>query len=265
MKETVHKHDRVMQLKTTTRNVSISAIWTHCPQLQLTHVETISHKFWHHNTIMKSLVLYFTYATEILWHITNSTLIFKDQWILVTKSCSTTRHEGAWVEIRHSSYSFSTSALDGGEWWASRPGRALALRKGPPVPIVQEAGWASEPVWTQKLQEKLFCLCRGSNLDRPVVQSVANTHWATPAHILVTTNIYFGVLRRWELGSSVSIVSDYRLGEWGSIPSRSKEFLCLASVSRPALRPTQPPIQWVTGVISREGRGLTVTTHPPPI
>jgi len=42
----------------------------------------------------------------------------------------------------YSSYSFSTSALDGGEWSASRPGRALAPGKGPPVPIVQEAGWA---------------------------------------------------------------------------------------------------------------------------
>jgi len=43
-----------------------------------------------------------------------------------------------------------------GEWLASRPGRALAPRKGPPVPIVQEAGWAPEPVWTQRLEEKSF-------------------------------------------------------------------------------------------------------------
>jgi hypothetical protein len=26
--------------------------------------------------------------------------------------------------------------------------------KDPPVPIVQESGWASEPVWTQRLEEK---------------------------------------------------------------------------------------------------------------
>jgi hypothetical protein len=69
-------------------------------------------------------------------------------------------------ERRYSSYSFLTSALDGGEWSASRPGHALHPGKGPPVPTGQEAGWASEPVWTQTLQEK-------SNLDRPVVQSVA--------------------------------------------------------------------------------------------
>jgi hypothetical protein len=69
-------------------------------------------------------------------------------------------------------------------WWdlsASRPGRALTLWEGPLVPTVQDAGWASEPVWTQRLQEKSFRLCRGSNLDRPVVQPVARhyTAWAT--------------------------------------------------------------------------------------
>jgi hypothetical protein len=77
------------------------------------------------------------------------------------------------VEIRYSSYSFSNSALDGGEWSASRPGRALPPGKGPSVPILQEAGWAPEPVWTQRLEEKSSCLCRGSNLDRLVVQPIA--------------------------------------------------------------------------------------------
>jgi hypothetical protein len=84
-------------------------------------------------------------------------------------------------ERRYSSYSYSTSALDGGEWSASRPGRAWAPGKGPPVPTVQEAGWTPEPVWTQRLQEKSFCLCRRSNLDRQVVQPVVRhyTDWAT--------------------------------------------------------------------------------------
>jgi hypothetical protein len=63
---------------------------------------------------------------------------------------------GAWGERRYSSYSFTTSALDGGEWSASRPGRALPPGKGPPVPIVQAAGWAPEPVWTQRIEEKSF-------------------------------------------------------------------------------------------------------------
>jgi hypothetical protein len=84
-------------------------------------------------------------------------------------------------ERRYSFYSFSTSALDGGELSASRPGRDLATGKGPPVPIVQEAGWAPEPVWTQRLEEKSVRHCRGLNLDHPVVQPLARpyTDWAT--------------------------------------------------------------------------------------
>jgi hypothetical protein len=67
------------------------------------------------------------------------------------QSCPAIRHEGAWAERTYSSYSFSTSALDGGEWSASRPGHALPPGKEPPVPIGQEDGWALEPVWTQRL------------------------------------------------------------------------------------------------------------------
>jgi hypothetical protein len=49
-------------------------------------------------------------------------------------------------ERRYSSYSFLTSALDGGEWSASLPGRVFAPGEGLPVPVEQEAGWAPQPV-----------------------------------------------------------------------------------------------------------------------
>jgi hypothetical protein len=65
-------------------------------------------------------------------------------------------------ERRYSSYSFLTSALEGGEWSASRPGHAL-----PPVPTICEAGWAPEPVWTQRPDETSSA-CRESNPGRPV-------------------------------------------------------------------------------------------------
>jgi hypothetical protein len=71
-------------------------------------------------------------------------------------SCPATRHGGAWGDRRYSPYSFLTSVVDRGEWSALRPGRALPPRKGPPVPIGQEAGWAPEPVWTQGLEETSF-------------------------------------------------------------------------------------------------------------
>jgi hypothetical protein len=79
---------------------------------------------------------------------------------------------------RYSSYSFLTSALERGEWSASCPGRALPPGKEPPVPSVQEAGWAPEPVWTQRLEEK----SSASVGDRtPAVQAVVRhyTDWAT--------------------------------------------------------------------------------------
>jgi hypothetical protein len=65
---------------------------------------------------------------------------------------------------RYSSYSFLTSALDGDEWSASRPDRALPRGKGPPVPIVQEAGWAPDT----EVRGKIIFPCRGSNPGRPV-------------------------------------------------------------------------------------------------
>ena len=39
-----------------------------------------------------------------------------------------------------------TTALEGGEGSASRPGRSPPGKD--PVPLVQEAGWAPGPVWT---------------------------------------------------------------------------------------------------------------------
>jgi hypothetical protein len=54
-------------------------------------------------------------------------------------------------------------------WVVSVTPRPLFIPgKRTPLPIVQEAGWAPEPVWTQRFEEKSFRLCRGSNLDRPI-------------------------------------------------------------------------------------------------
>jgi hypothetical protein len=86
---------------------------------------------------------------------------------------------------RYSSYSFLTSAVEGGEWPASRPGRTLPPGNEPPVPIVQEAGWAPEPVRTQGLEEKSSASVGGQT---PAVQSVVRryTDWATLAPIMAS-------------------------------------------------------------------------------
>jgi hypothetical protein len=62
------------------------------------------------------------------------------------------------------------------------PRPRFTLRKGYPVPTVQEAGWAPELAWTQRLEEKSFA----SAGDRtPVVQSVVSSQvpqlYAAPA------------------------------------------------------------------------------------
>jgi hypothetical protein len=60
------------------------------------------------------------------------------------------------------------------------PAALLPPGKGPPVPIVQEAGWA--PLDTE-VGGKILFPRRGSNPDSPVVQPVVRhyTAWANPA------------------------------------------------------------------------------------
>jgi hypothetical protein len=51
----------------------------------------------------------------------------------------------------------------------------------------------------------------------------------------------------------------------GFDPRQRQRIFPLASSSRPTLEPTQPPVQWVPGVLSpgvKRGRGVTLTTHP---
>jgi hypothetical protein len=60
-------------------------------------------------------------------------------------------------------------------------------------------------------------------------------------------------------------VCDYRLDDRAVDPRQGQRIFPLASVSRPVLRPTQPPVQWVPGILSpgvKRGLGVTLTTHP---
>jgi hypothetical protein len=78
----------------------------------------------------------------------------------------------AWKERRYSSYSFSTSALDGGEWSASRPGRAFTPGERTPCTHCT-GGWVGPRAGLDTEDRgKILCPRRGSNPDRPVVQPV---------------------------------------------------------------------------------------------
>jgi hypothetical protein len=53
---------------------------------------------------------------------------------------------------------FLTSAIDGGEWLASRLGRFTAKGEIALAPIGSEAGWARDPVWTLRSRKKTLAL-----------------------------------------------------------------------------------------------------------
>jgi hypothetical protein len=57
--------------------------------------------------------------------------------------------------------------------------------------------------------------------------------------------------------SSVSIVKGYKLDHQGSFPGRVK-ILLSSTLSRVALDPTEPPIQWVPKALSY---GIKLSTH----
>jgi hypothetical protein len=59
--------------------------------------------------------------------------------------------------------------------------------------------------------------------------------------------------------NSVSIAVGYSLDS-----QQGQEIFLCSTVSRPALRPTKPPIQWVTGRFPQGqcGQGVKLTTHP---
>jgi hypothetical protein len=60
------------------------------------------------------------------------------------------------------------------------------------------------------------------------------------------------------------LTTGWTTGRSGFDPRQGQRIFPLTSVSRPALGPTHPSVQWVPGVLSqglKRGRGVTLTTH----
>jgi hypothetical protein len=88
-------------------------------------------------------------------------------------------------ERRYSSYSFTTSALDGGEWSASRPAELYPRERTPGThctggSVGPRAGLDTEP------RGKILCLCRRSNLDHSVLQSVVKHYTACATRLTIS-------------------------------------------------------------------------------
>jgi hypothetical protein len=77
------------------------------------------------------------------------------------------------VERMYSSYSFLTSALDGVSGQRHALSSFYPQGKYTRYSFVQETEWAPKLVWTQRLEEKSFCLCLESHSNRSAVQSIA--------------------------------------------------------------------------------------------
>lgn len=86
-----------------------------------------------------------------------STMPWRCLLCLITRH--TTKMNGT-VEVQL--HAFLSSGLDGCEQLDSHPA-ALPPGKQPLLPIWQEEGWASEPVWTQQQRQKTSCPCWESN------------------------------------------------------------------------------------------------------
>jgi hypothetical protein len=89
--------------------------------------------------------------------------------IYIGKAVPQHTYGGTGGERRYSSHLFLTSALDGGEWSSSRPGRVYPRGMDPGYPLDRRLG-GPKTCLDSEVREKIICLCRGSNPDRPVVQ-----------------------------------------------------------------------------------------------
>jgi hypothetical protein len=105
-----------------------------------------------------------------------------------------------------------------------------------------------------------YCLLfkvQGCQMLKPLVGE--KTGHGVGARVDAVPTLTYSVLLRGR-DSSVSIVTCYGLEGPGIEPRWGRDF---PHLSRLALGPIQPPVQWVPGLSGgKGGRGVTLTTHP---
>jgi hypothetical protein len=89
------------------------------------------------------------------------------------------RHEGIWGEWRYSPTHSLTSALDGGEWSASRPGRFTPRKRAPVTRWI--GGWVSPRANLDAVVKRKIPAPAGTRTPDHPARSPALYHWAIPA------------------------------------------------------------------------------------
>jgi hypothetical protein len=79
--------------------------------------------------------------------------------------------------------------------------------------------------------------------------------------LLISKPKYFNHLLSYKPGWLSGIALGYGLDDWGFESRKGLGILFFTTVSRPALGPNQPPIQWVPGALSLGVQDVKLTTH----
>jgi hypothetical protein len=96
------------------------------------------------------------------------------------------RHEGASGEWRYSSTHSPTSALDGGEWSASRPGRFTPRERDPGTHWI--GGWVGPRAVLDAVVKKIPSPRREPNPRNPIVQPIAPRYTVNNYTIILISN-----------------------------------------------------------------------------
>jgi hypothetical protein len=124
-----------------------------------------------------------------------------------------------------------TSAIDGGELSASRPGCFTPRERAPGTHSI--GGWVGPQSRSGRGgEEKNSQLL--SEIEPAIIQPVAQCYTTELSRLLFIFNYIMG----------------WTIGVLGFDSRRGLEIFLFTTASRTALGPTQPPIQWVSGALS---------------
>jgi hypothetical protein len=150
----------------------------------------------------------FWYVVTNVWGKCTTSVYNRNLHSLKAKAVPLHATKALGVDRRYSSYPFLPSALDGGEWSVSRPGRSLTPWKDHGIHCIQETWWAPKSVWTHEARGKILSPLSGIEARSPCCPTHSPTlYWLSyPAH---TFHILTPV--KPQIWHSVSVILSYIL------------------------------------------------------